>query len=192
MSFPTPNPAPVSLSTYDVHAFNGRTCLTEIHQLCTDFLHMQSHTCLAAASHLPPGMLAANNNKRSMICSLIKRNESASSRSSRLSISSTPMMPKSRSSTMNPVSSTTDHGEPSHGDHHHPGLSPNSSHSPLPRRIHPLPMKLTVSKINATCYCPQVHRRCAHQMFDDHTDFIDDDHDDIVSIFGEEVLHNIA
>ena len=72
MSFPTPNPAPVSLSTYNVHAFNGRTRLTKIHQLCTDFLHMQSHTRLAAASHLPPGMLAANNNERSTIHSLIK------------------------------------------------------------------------------------------------------------------------
>ena len=72
MSFPTPNPAPVSLSAYDVHAFNGQTCLTEIHQLCTDFLHMQSHVRLAAASHLPPGMLLANNNKRSTIHSLIK------------------------------------------------------------------------------------------------------------------------
>ena len=28
-------------------------------------------------------------------------------------------------------------------------------------------------------------------MYDDHADFIDDDHDDIISIFGEEVLHNI-
>ena len=48
-----------------------------------------------------------------------------------------------------------------------------------------------VSKINATRYCPQVHRRRAHQMYDDNADYIDDDHDDIVSIFGEEVLHNI-
>ena len=72
MSFPTPNPAPVSLTAYDVHAFNGRTRLTEIHQLCTDFLHMQSHTRLAAASHLPPGTLAANNNECSTIRSLIK------------------------------------------------------------------------------------------------------------------------
>ena len=72
MSFPTPNPTPVSLSTYDVHAFNSRTRLTKIHQLCTDFLHMQSHVCLAAASHLPPGMLLVNNNKHLTICSLIK------------------------------------------------------------------------------------------------------------------------
>ena len=72
MSFPTPNPTPVSLSAYDVHAFNGRTRLTEIHQLCTDFLHMQSHICLAAASHLPLGTLAANNNKCSTIRLLIK------------------------------------------------------------------------------------------------------------------------
>ena len=28
-------------------------------------------------------------------------------------------------------------------------------------------------------------------MYDNHADFINDDHDDIVSIFGEEVLHNI-
>jgi hypothetical protein len=52
-------------------------------------------------------------------------------------------------------------------------------------------MKLTVSKINATRYRPQVHRRRAHLTFNTHADFIDDDHDDIVSIFGEEVLHNI-
>ena len=53
-------------------------------------------------------------------------------------------------------------------------------------------MKPKVSKINATHYRPQVHRRRAHQMYDDHADYIDDDdHDDIVSIFGEEVLHNI-
>ena len=79
MSFPTPNPTPVSLTAYDVHTFNGRTRLTEIHQLCTDFLHMQSHTRLAAASHLPPGTLATNNNKRSTIRSLIKEDGSASS-----------------------------------------------------------------------------------------------------------------
>jgi hypothetical protein len=72
MSFPTPNPAPVSLSTYDVHAFNGCTCLTEIHQLLTDFAHMQSHVRLPAASHLPLGMLLANNNERLMIHALIK------------------------------------------------------------------------------------------------------------------------
>ncbi|KAF8625398.1 hypothetical protein AX14_011624 [Amanita brunnescens Koide BX004] len=72
MSFPTPNPAPVSLSAYDVHAFNGCTRLTEIHQLLTDFAHMQSHVRLPAASHLPPGTLLANNSKRSAICALIK------------------------------------------------------------------------------------------------------------------------
>ena len=48
-----------------------------------------------------------------------------------------------------------------------------------------------VSKINATRYRPQVHRRRAHQMYNNNADYIDDDHDDIVSIFGEEVLHNI-
>ena len=52
-------------------------------------------------------------------------------------------------------------------------------------------MKPMVSKINATRYRLQVHRRRAHQTFDNHADFIDDNHDDIVSIFGEEVLHNI-
>ena len=75
MSFPTPNPAPVSLSAYNIHAFNGRTRLTEIHQLCIDFLHMQSHTRLAAASHLPLGTLAVNNNERSTIRSLIKEEQ---------------------------------------------------------------------------------------------------------------------
>ena len=75
MSFPTPNPAPISLSTYNVHAFNGRTHLTEIHQLLTDFVHMQSHVRLPAARHLPPGTLLANNNERSMIRSLIKEEQ---------------------------------------------------------------------------------------------------------------------
>ena len=92
---------------------------------------------------------------------------------------------------MSPTSSTMDHGKPLHGDRHHPGPSPSSSLSPLPHQIHPLPMKLMVSKINATRYRPQVHRHRTHQTFDTHADFIDDDHDDIVSIFGEEVLHNI-
>ena len=72
MSFPTPNPAPISLSAYDVHAFNGRTRLTEIHQLLTDFAHMQSHTRLAAASSLPLGMLFANEHERKTIRLLIK------------------------------------------------------------------------------------------------------------------------
>ena len=58
-------------------------------------------------------------------------------------------------------------------------------------QIHPLPMKPTVSKINATCYRPQVHRCRAHQTYNDHADFIDNDHDDIGSIFGEEVYNNI-
>ena len=52
-------------------------------------------------------------------------------------------------------------------------------------------MKPKVSKISATRYRPQVHRRHAHQMYDNHADYIDNDHDDIISIFGEEVLHNI-
>ena len=64
MSFPMPNPAPISLSTYDVHAFNGRTCLTEIHQLLTDFAHMQSHTRLTAASSLPVRSLRMNTSGR--------------------------------------------------------------------------------------------------------------------------------
>ncbi|KAF8628957.1 hypothetical protein AX14_011164 [Amanita brunnescens Koide BX004] len=72
MSSPTPNPAPVSLSAYDVHAINGRTRLTEIHQLLTDFAHMQSHVRLAAASHLPPGTLFANEHERKTIRLLIK------------------------------------------------------------------------------------------------------------------------
>ncbi|KAF8640165.1 hypothetical protein AX14_010014 [Amanita brunnescens Koide BX004] len=72
MSFPTPNPAPISLSTYDVHAFNGRTHLTEIHQLLTDFAHMQSHIHLAATSSLPLGMLFANEHERKTIRLLIK------------------------------------------------------------------------------------------------------------------------
>ena len=120
-----------------------------------------------------------------------KRNGSASRQSSRLLSSSTPTMPRSRSSMTSPTSSTTDHGELSHGDHHRPGLSPSSSLSPSPRRIHPLPMKPMVFKINATRYHPQIHCCRTHQTFDTHADFIDDDHDDIVSIFGEEVLHNI-
>ena len=120
-----------------------------------------------------------------------RRNGNASRPSSRLSSSLIPTTPKSRSSTTSPASSMMDHGQPSHGDHHRPGPSPNSSHSPLPRRIHPLPMKLTVSKINTTRYRPQVHRCHTHQMYNDHADFIDDNHDDIISIFGEEVLHNI-
>ncbi|KAF8627515.1 hypothetical protein AX14_011355 [Amanita brunnescens Koide BX004] len=33
---------------------------------------MQSHVCLPAASHLPPGTLLANNNECSTICLLIK------------------------------------------------------------------------------------------------------------------------
>ena len=75
-----------------------------------------------------------------------RRNRNALQPSSRLSISSTPTTPRSRSSTMDP-------GEPSHGDHLHPGQSPNCNHSPSPHRlIHPLPMMPTVSKINATCY----------------------------------------
>ena len=86
-----------------------------------------------------------------------KRNGSASPQLSKLSISSTPMTLRLRSSMMSPISSTTDHGEALHGDHLHPG-------------IHPLPMKPMVSKINATRYCPQVHRCHAHQTFDDHTD----------------------
>ena len=75
MAFPTPNPTPVSLTTYDVHAFNGCTRLTEIHQLLTDFAHMQSHVHLPAASHLPPGMLLANNNEQLTICALIKEEQ---------------------------------------------------------------------------------------------------------------------
>ena len=172
MSFPTPNPAPVSLSTYDVHAFNGRTRLT-------------------AASHLPPGMLAVNNNKRSTICSLIKEERKRLITIKQVINSSTPTTPRLRSSTTSPASSTMDHGEASHGDHHRPGPPPSNSPSPLPHRIHPLPMKLTVSKINTTRYRPQVHRCHTHQMYNDHADFIDDNHDDIISIFGEEVLHNI-
>ena len=62
-----------------------------------------------------------------------RRNGSASQPLSRLSSSSTPTTLKSRSSTMSPASSTTDHGEPSHGDHHCPGPSPSSSLSPSPR-----------------------------------------------------------
>ncbi|KAF8639370.1 hypothetical protein AX14_010068 [Amanita brunnescens Koide BX004] len=72
MSFPTPNPTPVSLSAYDIHTFNGRTHLTEIHQLLSDFAHMQSHIRLPTASHLPPGTLLANNSERLAICVLIK------------------------------------------------------------------------------------------------------------------------
>ena len=72
MSFPTPNPAPISLSAYDVHAFNGHTHLTEIHQLLMDFAHMQSHVCLTAASHLPPGTLFANEHEWKTIRLLIK------------------------------------------------------------------------------------------------------------------------
>ena len=72
MSFPTPNPAPVSLSAYDVHAFNSCTRLTEIHQLLMDFAHMQSHICLAAARSLPPGTLFANEHKQKTIRLLVK------------------------------------------------------------------------------------------------------------------------
>ena len=85
-----------------------------------------------------------------------------------------------------------DPGEPLHGDCLHPGLSPNNNHSPSPcHLIHPLPMKLMVSKINTTRYRLQVHRRHAHQTDDNHADFIDDDHNDIGTIFGEEVYNNI-
>ena len=57
-------------------------------------------------------------------------------------------------------------------------------------------MKPTVSKISATRYQLQVHHRCTHQTDDDHADYIDDnslynDHDDISTIFGEEVYNNI-
>ncbi|KAF8670681.1 hypothetical protein AX14_005824 [Amanita brunnescens Koide BX004] len=72
MAFPTPNPAPISLTAYDIHAFNGHTCLTEVHQILTNFAHMQSHVCLPATSHLPLGMLLANSNKWMVICMLIK------------------------------------------------------------------------------------------------------------------------
>ena len=72
MSFPTPNPTPISLSAYNVHAFNGHTRLTKIHQLLMDFAHMQSHVRLPATSHLPLGTLLANNNEHSTIHSLIK------------------------------------------------------------------------------------------------------------------------
>ncbi|KAF8644048.1 hypothetical protein AX14_009509 [Amanita brunnescens Koide BX004] len=75
MSFPTPNPTPVSLSAYDIHTFNGRTHLTEIHQLLTDFAHMQSHIHLTTASHLPLGTLFANEHERKMICLLIKEEQ---------------------------------------------------------------------------------------------------------------------
>ena len=72
MAFPTPNPAPISLTAYNVHTFNGHTHLTEIHQLLMDFAHMQSHVRLPAASHLPLGTLLANNNKRAAIHTPIK------------------------------------------------------------------------------------------------------------------------
>ncbi|KAF8655489.1 hypothetical protein AX14_008140 [Amanita brunnescens Koide BX004] len=75
MAFPTPNPAPILLTAYDVHAFNGHTHLTEIHQLLTDFAHMQSHVHLPTTSHLPPGTLLANNNERSTIHVLIKEEQ---------------------------------------------------------------------------------------------------------------------
>ncbi|KAF8657397.1 hypothetical protein AX14_007887 [Amanita brunnescens Koide BX004] len=75
MAFPTPNPAPISLTAYNVHAFNGHTHLTAIHQLLTDFAHMQSHVCLPTTSHLPPGTLLANNNEWLTICSLIKEEQ---------------------------------------------------------------------------------------------------------------------
>jgi hypothetical protein len=50
----TPNP------TYSIPAFNGRERLVHIHQEITDFLHYQSHVCLAAASSLLPGTRAAH------------------------------------------------------------------------------------------------------------------------------------
>ncbi|KAF8635762.1 hypothetical protein AX14_010504 [Amanita brunnescens Koide BX004] len=72
MAFPTPNPAPVLLSAYDIHAYNGHIHLTKVHQILTDFAHMQSHIHLPTASHLPPGTLLANANEQLMIHLLIK------------------------------------------------------------------------------------------------------------------------
>ena len=66
---------PDVLATYNIHAFNGCTHLIEIHQLLTDFAHMQSHVCLPATSHLPLGTLLANNNKWAAIHTLIKEEQ---------------------------------------------------------------------------------------------------------------------
>ena len=182
---PSPSPPMTSMLLTATPASPKSTSSAQIFSTCSP----TSTSPPQATFHRVRSLRTTTSTRRSAHSS--KRNGNASQPSSRLLISSTPMTPRSRSSTTSPASSTTDHGEPSHGDHHRPGSSPNSNHSPLLHRIHPLPMKPTVSKINATRYRPQVHRRRAHQTHDDHADFIDDDHDDIISIFREEVLHNI-
>ena len=187
LPIPLPSPSPPTTSTPLTATPASPKSINSSRTLPT--CNPTSASLLQATFHQVRSLRMNMSGRRSAYSS--KRNRNTSRPSSRLSISSTPMTPRLKSSTTSPASSTMDHGEPSHGDHHCPGPSPSNSPSPLPHQIHPLPMKPTVSKINATRYCPQVHRCHTHQTFDTHIDFIDDDHDDILSIFGEEVLHNI-
>ena len=97
---------------------------------------------------------------------------------------------------MSPGSSMMEPGEPSHGDHLHPGPLPNNNHSKSPHLIHPLQKKLMVLKISATHYQLQVHCCCTHQTDNDSVDYIDNDslyndHNNVGTIFGEEVYNNI-
>jgi hypothetical protein len=72
----TPETAMASTSTtnptYSVPAFNGRERLIQIHQEIMDLLHYQSHVCLAAALHLPPGTRTANQQEREAIIEFLK------------------------------------------------------------------------------------------------------------------------
>jgi hypothetical protein len=65
-----PNPA------YSVPAFNGCECLTRIHQEIMDFLHYQSHVCLAATSCLPPSTRAAHQQEWEAIIKFLKEERS--------------------------------------------------------------------------------------------------------------------
>jgi hypothetical protein len=76
----TPETAMASTSTtnaaYSIPAFNGRECLIRIHEEITDFLHYQSHVCLAAAPSLPPGTRAAHQQEWKVIIKFLKEERS--------------------------------------------------------------------------------------------------------------------
>jgi hypothetical protein len=76
----TPETAMASTSTtnltYSVLVFNGHERLVRIHQEITDFLHYQSHICLAAALSLPPGTHATHQQEREAIIEFLKEERS--------------------------------------------------------------------------------------------------------------------